>query len=301
MSDDTTAELIISTEGDIKTFVFAEELVGAAPSLPHWKFTALKQPLEFGSQIEMGGLLFDHDTIRFYYKEEPGFPDEINITLVHIDYNEDNKQTVAHGCLLYLDNLLGELNAATLIDNVQVKGPQIAFEELIPMEKLGDFLTWKEKEFVEKYEGTRHNTENDRYTALEGKDSKGLPSIAIINADLLDWDARASHPWMAVITVDYTKTKGMINNGMPDDERFGIFNQLQEELGRLLVDSAGYLNLGRETYNGKSEIYYACREFRTISKLIDLTIRSFERRLSCSYTIYKDKYWRTMDKYAQTL
>ena len=39
-------------------------------------------------------------------------------------------------------------------------------KELIPISKLKDFLTWREKEFIEKYEGTRHNTENDSYALL---------------------------------------------------------------------------------------------------------------------------------------
>lgn len=302
MTDDTTAELVVSAEGDIPTFVFVEELIAAAPTLPNWKFTALKPSTGIRMSIKLNGTPFDSDTIRFFYDEEPGYPDEINLTIIHEDFSEDNKNTITQGCLLYMDALLGELNAATLIDDLVVGGPaDAASRQLIPMEKLGDFLTWKEKEFVEKYEGARHNTENDQYAALEGEDANGLPSIAIINTDLLDWDARASHPWMAVVTVDYTKTKGMINNGMPGEEQFSIFNELQEELDSLLIDSSGYLNLGRETYNGKSEIYYACREFRNISKLTDRTIRSFEGKLACSYTIYKDKYWRTMDKYAQTI
>ena len=34
-------------------------------------------------------------------------------------------------------------------------------KELIPIEKLKDFLIWRQKEFIEKYEGTRRNTIDD--------------------------------------------------------------------------------------------------------------------------------------------
>jgi hypothetical protein len=302
MLEDTIAELVITAEGDIKSFIFVEELVAAAPTLPHWKFTPLKPPTGVGSSIKMNGTRFGSDTIRFFYEEDPDYPDEINLTMVHEDYGDDNKQTITHGCLLYLDALLGELNVATLVDNLDVKGPaESANMQLIPMEKLNDFLLWKEKEFVEKYEGTRHNTENDEYVALEREDQEGLASISVMNSDLLKWDAKASHPWMTVISIDYTKTKGMIANGMPGEEQYDAFNKLQEDLNPQLIDSAGYLNLGRETYKGESRIFYACRDFRTVSKVIDRTIRSHQAKLACSYDIYKDKYWRTMNPFQAAL
>lgn len=303
MLDDASAELVISAEGDIKSFVFVEDLVAAAPVLRNWKFTALKPSTGTGMSIEMNGTSFDNETIRFLYEEEPGYPDEINLVMVHRDYSEDNKKTITQGCLLYLDALLGELNAATLIDNVAVKAPDPARDlSLIPMDKLNEFLDWKEKEFVEKYEGTRHNTAGDEYAALEGQDEEGLPSIGVVNADLLDWDAKASHPWMTAVVVDYTKMKGMNDNGMPGDAQFGAFKRLQDDLDHQLTDAAGYLNLGRETYKGESRIWYACKEFRTVSRLIDQTLRPHrDAGLACSYEIYKDKYWRTMDKFRGAL
>jgi hypothetical protein len=303
MIDDATAELVISAEGDIKSFVFVEELIAAAPTLPSWKFTALKPSTGTGMSIEMNGTFFDNETIRFFYEEEPGYPDEISLVMVHPGYSEDNKNTITQGCLLYLDALLGELNAATLIDNVAVKAPDPAADlPLIPMDKLNEFLHWKEKEFVEKYEGTRHDTAGDEYANLEGEDEDGLPSIAIVNTDLLSWDAKASHPWMAVITADYSKTKEPGDNGMPNESQFEALNRLQEDLDRQLTDVSGYLNLGKETYKGETRIYLACREFRKVSKFIDQLIRADRKdELVCSYEIYKDKYWRTMNKFTGAL
>jgi len=168
--------------------------------------------------------------------------------------------------------------------------------------KLNEFLHWKEKEFVEKYEGTRHDTADDEYASLEGEDEEGLPSIAVVDTDLLNWDAKASHPWMAVVTVDYSRTKETGENGMPGEAQFEALNHLQENLDRQLTDVSGYLNLGRETYKGETKIYYACREFRRVSKLIDQQIRADRKGgIVCSYEIYKDKYWRTMSKFMGAL
>jgi hypothetical protein len=44
MIDDNTAELI-TVDGNVKKIAFAEEPVAAAPEIPGWSFTALKQSL----------------------------------------------------------------------------------------------------------------------------------------------------------------------------------------------------------------------------------------------------------------
>jgi len=164
MKDDDTAELVISAEGEIQTFYFVEELVIAAPSIKGWLFTALKPALPSGDvSINMGGYEFNCDNISFYSNELPDYPDEIDITVVHNQLTKQNFKEVTSGTYLFLENYLGELHFATSVDNLKVIGMDDVQKELIPGEKLKDFLTWREKEFIEKYDGTRHNTENDTH------------------------------------------------------------------------------------------------------------------------------------------
>jgi hypothetical protein len=292
--DANTIELIITAEGDIKSFVFVEELVAAAPALPGWKFTALKPA--FGTDkwsVNMNGYKFNHETIGFYSNTDENYPDEIEITLVHTDFSESNEKAIANGTLIYLDNTLGELNAATLLDAVQVTGSCPSNKELIPISKLKSFLEWREKEFVEKYKGRRYNTENDTYGALEAQDAKGLPLVAIINREILGWDATASHPWMMVIEISYRSA----NNGMPDSDTYALMSEFEHALTPQLPDANGYLNLGRQTYNNTRTIYFACHEFRHASKTVAAAILNYNGRLSISYDIYKDKYWKTMNRF----
>ncbi len=293
MHDTTNAELIITAQGDIKTFVFAEELVTAAPAIAGWKFTALKPPTGLTISIEMDGYTFNDKKMSFFSRDSEEYPDEIEITLVHNNLSEENKDIITNGTFIFLDNALGELNTATLIDNIQIDMPAAEHEELIPLEKLQDFLTWKEKEFVEKYNGARHNTKNDSYSILEAKDDKGLPSIALVNQELLDWDAKASHPWMMLIELTFKP----VNNGMPDKNISATLNRFEEELVSLLPDSDGYLNLGRDTYNSKRTIYFACKEFRNASKTVHRLLQDYSGEVEITYDIYKDKYWRTMNRY----
>jgi hypothetical protein len=55
----------------------------------------------------------------------------------------------------------------TTIDNLKIISKEEAQKELIPVEKLKAYLTWRQKEFIEKYEGVRRNTENDNYSILK--------------------------------------------------------------------------------------------------------------------------------------
>lgn len=294
MDDDHTAELVISAEGDIKTFVFVEDLVAAAPAIKGWKFTALKPAVGLAdTNIEMNGYTFSRDTIRFFPNEIPGCPDEIALTLVHADYNEEDENTIVNGTYLFLDNAFGELNAATLLDIITVAGPSTDQAELIGTDKLQDFLAWREKEFVEKYKGVRYDTETDKHAVMEAQDENGLPVIAVVNQELLGWDAKPSHPWMMVIEVKY----GTENNGMPDEETYALMTQLEEELFEQLPDAEGYLNLGVETHNGTRSVFYACKEFRRSSKTAAACIYNYAEELDISYDIYKDKYWRTMNRF----
>jgi len=295
MYDDETAELIITAEGDIKSFVFVEELVNSAPALKGWKFTALKPPADITSfSLNMNDYRFDSNNTHFYYDENPAYPDEVTVRLLYDHYSEENISAVTQGCLLFLENGMGELNMATQIDEVTVAAACPEGKEPIPISKLGEFLVWREKELVEKYEGTRHDTDSDKYSLLEAEDKEGLPLIAVVNRELLEWDAKASHPWMMVIEISFD---GKGRNGMPDKATSSVMDDLEDELAQQLTDAEGYLNLGRQTYKGERAIFFACKEFRRSSKITADLINQYHGRLDIKYDIYKDKYWMSMDRF----
>ncbi len=208
--------------------------------------------------------------------------------------NEENAETIVSGVFIFLENYLGELNLATKIDAISVVSKKEAKKELIPIEKLHDFLVWREKEFVEKYEGLRYDTENDTYSALEGELENGNPLVAIINSTLLNWDRKASHPWILVVTIPYD---GSEHNGMPNQETYALMDEVEDEILEALKDADGYLNIGRETVDGVREIYFACNEFRKPSKVLHEIKHNFERQLTISFNIYKDKYWQSFNRF----
>ena len=295
MYSDDVVELVLTAEGVVKNFVFIEELVNASPSLPNWKFTALKPALDIKNvNIEMGGFEFSSNNISFYDSTHPDYPDEISIDLVYHDYSEEDENISQHGIHIFLDNYLGEVSYASLIDSIRIISKSKATKELIEINKLKDYLNWRQKEFIEKYEATRYDTDSDSYSGYEATTLEDLPVIAIINTEMLGWDSKASHPWLMTITLEYD---GDDNNGLPNPETYESLNTIEDEIMKEMVDSEGYLNIGRQTAEGKRKIYFACKEFRKPSKVVAEILNVNKNTIKGNYDIYKDKYWKSFNRF----
>ena len=293
MLDDETAELIITAEGVLQNYVFVEELINSAPKIPGWKFTAHKPASNEGFSINMAGYEFDNKNINFYSNDDPNYPDEIDITVVYDNYNEEDKATVTNGVYIYLDNLLGELESLTTIDSITITGRE-SNQKLIPIEKLKHYLIWRQKEFVEKYDGIRYDTDDDECSVLEAKLNSGNKLIATINTDLLRWDRKASHPWIFTVTI---KFEGEDNNGMPDEETYQLLDEFEDKLLAELKDYEGYLYVGRQTADSEREIYFACKDFRKPSKVTSQIKDSYSSRIEIDFDVYIDKYWKSFNRF----
>lgn len=295
MLNDNTVDLILTSDGDVKLFYFIEELISVAPEIAGWKFRAHKPENDIENVgIEMGGLSFTGENIFFYSNDLKEYPDEIDITIIHNDFTEEKRNEITNGCHIFLDNYLGELNSVLLIDNIEFDSKERAGKELIPIEKLKSFLIWREKEFIERYEGVRRDTENDAYSGLEGTLENGNKMVAVVNTDLLSWDAKGSHPWVLRIEIKYD---GENNNGFPDDKTYKYLNSIEVEFFSELKDIDGYLNIGRETANNLREIHFTCKDFRKPCKVADEIIKKHSGKLEMNYEIYKDKYWRSFERF----
>ena len=295
MLDDNTAELVLTADGNIKNIVFVEELVEQAPEIKGWKFTALKPALDIENvAIHMCGYRFDSEKLFFYSNENADYPDEIDISVIHNNLTEENKNEIATGTYIFLDNYLGELDFINNIDNLNIIDRKEAKKELVPIAKLKEFLAWRQKEFIEKYEGIRCNTENDEHSVLEAELKNGNKLIAVINTQLLNWDSRASHPWIAVFTIKYGRSE---INGMPNEKNYESLNEIETDMLQFLMDKDGYLYIGRQTADGEREIYFACKDFRKSSKVFFETQQKYGNKFEIEYDIYKDKYWKSFRRF----
>lgn len=295
MADDNTVELIFTPDGIIKNIFFVEELVAAAPTLSNWKFTALK-PATGNIGLHMENYTFAEENLSFYPIVHENYPDEIDIVIVFDQYKEEDNGQIVNGIYIFLDNYLGELNTVTIIDHLTVISKDNAQQELIPLEKLKDYLIWREKEFVEQYQTTRYNTENDSYSMLEAKMESGNMLLAIINTNLLNWDSKPSHPWIGKLIIFYN---GSETNGMPNSRDYELLNAIEDELMESLKEEDGYLNVGRQTVEGEREIYFACKDFRKPSKVFYEIQQKYKDVFEIDSLIFKDKYWQSLNHFVQ--
>jgi hypothetical protein len=294
--DDETVELIITADGEIKNFVFVEELISSAPTMSDWKFTALKPELDIKDVcIDMSGYEYSKENLFFYSKNSLTHPDEINIVIQYKAFKEQDRSKIFSGICIFLDNYLGELNFATSIDELSVEGYDESKEDLILISELKSYLKWREKEFLEKYDGVRHNIESDKHSAMQAQLQNGNPMLAVINSDLLNWDAKASHPWIVNVKIDYSMNSQ--DNGLPDDKTYTFMEDIQNEISAELRDTDGYLNVGRQTGENIRQIYFACKEFRKPSKVLYNIQAKYSDAARIDYEVYKDKYWRTFEQF----
>lgn len=295
MYDDNTVELVLTADGNAKNIVFVEELVEQAPKINGWKFTALKPGMDIENVgINMAGYKFDSENLFFYSNDYDEYPDEIDICVIHNEQTEENKEEIENGTYIFLDNYLGELDFLNNIDNLKVISKNKAEKDLVPIAKLKDFLTWRQKEFIEKYEGVRYDTQDDEHSILEAELKSGNKLIAVVNTQLINWDRKASHPWIAVITFKYD---GSNNNGMPNEDDYQCLNEIEENIMQKLLDKDGYLYIGRQTADSERDIYFACKDYRKPSKIFYQTQQDNNNKFEIEYDIYKDKYWQSFERF----
>ncbi len=191
MYDDHTVELIFSADGALENMIFVEELVEAAPHINGWLFTALKPATEIEEfSIETEGYTFDGENLFFYANEHADYPDEIDLTVIHSDLNDENRGIITNGTHLFLDNFLGEWYYAAVIDKIKVVAKTEAEQEPIPIKKLKSYLVWRQKEFIEKYEDTWYTDDGEthNYNLYETQLENETILVALMNQDLLDWE-----------------------------------------------------------------------------------------------------------------
>lgn len=118
--------------------------------------------------------------------------------------------------------------------------------------------------------------------------------LAVINMDLLKWDSKASHPWIAVLEI---RIDGKNHNGMPDNFKYELLTEIEEKIVEELKDPTGYLNVGRQTADSVREIYFSCIDFRKPSRVMLDVIEIYEGKAAINFDIYKDKYWQSFSRF----
>ena len=203
-------------------------------------------------------------------------------------YSPEEAKLIETGTYTFIENYLGEIKSMVQLDEVRFEHNIDKSIELNPIEKLESYINWREKEFIEKYDGFVFDTDNSDYASMEWTED-GNDIIGICNTELIRWDAKASHPWIIVITIEFDAE---VKLGMPEDDLLEKMYDFEENLRNRLKDKDGYLQVAQNTGAGKREIYFANKEYEQPIRVLD-EIKS-EIDFEFDYEIFRDKYWRSM-------
>ncbi|MFZ4260609.1 DUF695 domain-containing protein [Sphingobacterium sp. HJSM2_6] len=292
---DGDAELIFTPDGVLKYVIHAEDLVASAPAINNWKFKALKRAMTIdGFSIKSGDFKFNTENIHFYPQLLESYPDEINLVFVYDHYHVEAHKELLNGVYIFLDNYLGEELIMEKIDNIELQSKSKEMTDLISVDKLKDYLIWREKEFLEKYQQVNYDSQQDEWTLFEGTIEQNLPMLSVMNCHALAWDYKASHPWILVLIQKYEPKDEL---GLPDNDSYSVFESIQTDMESFLPESEGYIQIGTETVNGTRELFIACRDYRKPARKAKEIQQKYSPIVDVDFEIFKDKYWRTFNSY----
>lgn len=291
VSSGGVCEFIVTTDGVVKDIVFAEEFMASAPTLTGWSFIANK-PASGDIGLQMNGYLFNSETVSFLPLKDENYPDEIALRFIVDGYKDEEESVVGNALYIFLDNYLGELETVTLIDYLEVRGKESLTGEEVPLNKLKEYLTYREAEFIEKYNGVKHNSDEDSHVVCQAT-LEGLPYFISVNKTLLDWDKKMSYPWIVKVAIPYKGDQ----NKLPQDRQFDFMNEIEDMILETNEDSSNLLFVVRETGNDVRVVYFVAQDFRKASKCVSQALSLYTDQENIDYSIYKDKYWFSLDKF----
>lgn len=112
--------MTISADGIEDYFGIVQEIINRAPTVENWEFIAFRQP--YGKEqvaritINVSGFTLDPKQIKFSPLIEDG---NLYIQIFSADINEETKNKIGYGCLMLLDNIIGEYNCVKMISGFE--------------------------------------------------------------------------------------------------------------------------------------------------------------------------------------
>lgn len=291
MSKDGVGELIITPDGALKALPFVDDLVAVAPDLVHWRFISCKPSMK-GIGLDMNGFLLDENTISFIPVYDNKYPDYIHLRFIVKGCTPENESEIGNALYLFLDNYLGEEKTMTMIDYLEVKGEKDIEGEVVSVTKLSDYLSYREAEFVEKYDSIIRVNEADEYSILESNGDNGR-LIVVVNTTFLNWDQKMSYPWVVKLSIGYEGNE----DGMPSANDLSMMDEIED----LLLETELLNSVARETGANERTLFFATKDYRNASREVLKTVSLFTDKFDIDYTIYRDKYWMGLEVYTNAI
>jgi hypothetical protein len=138
--------MTISADGVEANFDTVKEIVNKAPKIDNWEFVAFRQPVpkeKINSvTVTVKGITLDPKTLWYRALKED---DNIYVQIFSDILTEDNRGDIGYGCLMLLDNLIGEYDCVTKVKGYEFYNLNEANEfkdDLDPLTEIRDFLEY---------------------------------------------------------------------------------------------------------------------------------------------------------------
>jgi hypothetical protein len=136
--------MTISADGVEENFDIVQQIIDKSLSIANWRFIAFRQPYDKDRinkiVITVSGYTLDPKQIKFFPIVEDG---KLYIQIFSTDINEETKNKVGYGCLMLLDNIIGEYASVKKVDGYEYYNLKEAAEfenELKPLTQIGKYL-----------------------------------------------------------------------------------------------------------------------------------------------------------------
>jgi hypothetical protein len=141
---DGIINMTISADGDANLFSLVQQIVDKAPKLDGWHFYAFRQRMPVDKVKGMILKAEDHELDPSKIKFSPIISGDTLDIIVYVDHvTQKNRNQVAYGCLMLLDNLLGEYDCVKKVrsyDFHSMPQDQREISELKPLIEIAQYV-----------------------------------------------------------------------------------------------------------------------------------------------------------------
>lgn len=139
-----TIIMTISADGVEDNFNIVKQIVNSAPAIDNWTFVAFRQPVPREQidriTVKVKGIELDPKMLKFLPITEDN---QLYIQIFSAELTQDNKSDIGYGCLMLLDNLIGEYDCVKKVNGYEFYNLNESEEfkdDLRPMTKIREFL-----------------------------------------------------------------------------------------------------------------------------------------------------------------
>jgi hypothetical protein len=194
---------------------------------------------------------------------------------------------------MYVQNGIGELKAATLIDDMDFGPVPEDSSALIPVAKLDSYLLWREKEFVEKYQAGQIEKVPELFNVIEGQDEEGNIMIAIVNTAYEHWPYKPAYQWLLSVSMEYEAAE----SGLPNEKMLAAMQSEEEQVIKMLIGQSETIYVSSKTFKGARTACFYTRSYELPSQLMHAWADQHPNSVISGFFVEKDKYWRCLEEF----